>query len=93
MSKLFGFMLSLFEKVTKKAGADDLNQLAKYKQNIYRLNQHEIAIKKTIKQDVVNKKMEINAFNNEHELEEIKKQKQINENIKKSLSFDDLENK
>lgn len=86
-------MLSLFEKVTKKAGADDLNQLAKYEQNIYRLNQQEIAIKKTIKQDVVNKKMEINAFNNEHELEEIKKQKQINENIKKSLSFDDLENK
>ena len=86
-------MLSLFEKVTKKAGADDLNQLAKYEQNIYRLNQQEIAIKKTIKQDVINKKMEINAFNNEHELEEIKKQKQINENIKKSLSFDDLENK
>ncbi len=86
-------MLSLFEKVTKKAGADDLNQLEKYEQNIYRLNQQEIAIKKTIKQDVVNKKMEINAFNNEHELEEIKKQKQINENIKKSLSFDDLENK
>ena len=86
-------MLSLFEKVTKKAGADDLNQLAKYEQNIYRLNQQEIAIKKTIKQDVVNKKMEINAFNNEHELEEIKKQKQIHENIKKSLSFDDLENK
>ena len=86
-------MLSLFEKVTKKAGADDLNQLAKHEQNIYRLNQQETAIKKTIKQDVVNKKMEINAFNNEHELEEIKKQKQINENIKKSLSFDDLENK
>ena len=86
-------MLSLFEKVTKKAGADDLNQLAKYEQNIYRLNQQETAIKKTIKQDVVNKKMEINTFNNEQELEEIKKQKQINENIKKSLSFDDLENK
>lgn len=86
-------MLSLFEKVTKKAGADDLNQLAKHEQNIYRLNQQETAIKKTIKQDVVNKKMEINTFNNEQELEEIKKQKQINENIKKSLSFDDLENK
>ena len=82
MSKLFGFMLSLFEKVTKKAGADDLNQLAKQEQNIYRLNQQEAAIKKTIKQDVVNKKMEINTFNNEQELEEIKKQKQINENIK-----------
>ena len=86
-------MLSLFEKVTKKAGADDLNQLAKQEQNIYRLNQQEAAIKKTIKQDVINKKMEINTFNNEQELEEIKKQKQINENIKKSLSFDDLENK
>ena len=67
MSRLFEFMLSLFEKVTKKAGADDLNQLAKQEQNIYRLNQQEAAIKKTIKKNVVNKKIKINTFNNEQE--------------------------